>query len=135
MKIKLNKGDKKVKNKLVIWIGAILLVLALGIGGYFIYNNYYKTNTTNNTQTNVTPGMVIIQNFNFNPETITISKGDTVTWKNDDSSIHRVTADDNSFDLGDTTGGSTSTHIFNEVGTFNYHCAVHTYMKGAVVVK
>lgn len=134
IKIKIKGGQQRMKNKSVIWIGIILVILAIGIGGYFIYSSYSKTNNTNNSQT-ATPGTVNIQNFSFSPGTITIKKGETVTWQNNDSFIHRIVADDNSFDLGDMTGGGTSKHTFNDIGTFNYHCAVHTYMTGSVVVK
>lgn len=135
MKIKLKKGENKMKNKSIIWVGVALLISALGIGGYFVYNNYYKTNKTTNNQTTAMPGVVTIQNFSFNPGTITINKGDTVTWQNNDSFVHRVVADDNGFDLGDMAGGGITSHMFSETGTFSYHCAVHTYMKGDVIVK
>lgn len=135
MKIKLKKGENKVKNKSVIWVGVMVLVIALGIGGYFIYNNYYKTKSVNNNQTTVMPGVVTIQDFSFKPGAITINKGDTVTWQNNDSFVHRIVADDNSFDLGSMAGGGSTSHRFNEMGTFGYHCSIHTYMKGEVVVK
>jgi plastocyanin len=44
-------------------------------------------------------------------------------------------ADDGSYDLGDLPGGGTSKHTFDKTGTYNYHCAIHTEMKGIVIVK
>lgn len=136
MKVKLNGGGQKMKKKSIIWIIVILIVLGLGIGLYFVYNNKYMpmNNNTNNAQNN-TAGTVTIHNLAFSPTTITINKGDTVTWQNNDSIVHHIVADDNSFDLGDMVGGGKSTYTFNTVGTFNYHCSIHTYMTGVVIVK
>jgi plastocyanin len=135
-KIKLVKGKgNNMKKNMMMWIIAVVVILALAIGGIVIYSNNLKnTNNTTNTQS-TTPGTVTVQNFSFNPTTITVNKGDTVTWQNNDSVTHHVVADDGSFDLGDMPGGSTSKHTFDKAGTYNYHCAIHTEMKGTVIVK
>lgn len=78
--------------------------------------------------------MNIVQSA-FGSATITISKGDTVTWKNDDSYLHRIVADDGSFDLGDQPNGASVKHTFTQAGTYAYHCSVHPFMKGTVIVK
>ena len=76
---------------------------------------------------------VTIQNFAFSPGTVTILKGDTVTWTNQDGTDHTVTfADGGSSNLGK---GTTYSKTFNDVGTFDYHCSIHTYMTGKVVVQ
>lgn len=122
-------------KKLTIWAGIILVAILLGVGAYFIYNGYHKTGSNNNTQQNVIAGTVNVQNSTFTPGTITINKGDTVTWKNNDTMIHRVVADDGSFDLGDMVNNGTSKRTFDIIGTYNYHCAIHTFMTGTVIVK
>lgn len=76
----------------------------------------------------------------FNPSTITIQKGDTVTWRNQGSGLHNVRADDNSFRNGDPSSSSwTFSHTFNAAGTFGYFCEFHggpTFgMRGSVVVE
>lgn len=83
------------------------------------------------------PVAVKIQNFAFSPATITVVIGvnNTVTWTNMDSVTHTVTADDGSFGSGDLSNGQTYTHTFTAPGSFGYHCSIHTYMKGNVVVK
>jgi plastocyanin len=45
-----------------------------------------------------------------------------------------VTADGGSFGSGTLGGGSTFSHRFGSVGTFAYHCAIHSSMSGTVVV-
>ena len=72
----------------------------------------------------------------FNPAEVTVGAGDTVTWTNNDSVDHDVTAD--SFSSGDPGGmapGDTFEHTFEEAGTFDYVCTVHPGMEGSVVVE
>ena len=136
-KIKLNERIKKVKKSSAIWIIAILLVL-LGIGGYFMFKDSYDAPANNSNLDNsqsTAPGAVSIKNLAFSPTTVTINKGDMVSWKNDDSTIHNVIADDNSFNLGEMTVGGTVSYTFNNEGTFYYHCSIHPYMTGAIIVK
>lgn len=72
----------------------------------------------------------------FDPAEVTVGVGDTVTWMNDDSVDHDVTAD--SFSSGDPGGmapGETFDHAFEEAGTFDYVCTVHPGMEGSVTVE
>jgi plastocyanin len=72
----------------------------------------------------------------FNPGEVTVAVGETVTWTNNDSVAHDVTAD--SFSSGDPGGmapGDTFEHTFDEAGTFDYVCTVHPGMEGTVVVE
>lgn len=75
---------------------------------------------------------VEIKGFAFNPATITIPKGTTVTWAQKDSAIHTVTAD--SFDSGRLGQGQTFSFTFNQAGTFEYRCTIHPSMRGKVIV-
>ena len=77
---------------------------------------------------------VTIQNFAFNPATIEVAVGTTVTWTNADSATHTVTADDSSFDSNNLASGATFTQTFSTAGTFTYHCKIHPSMKGTVTV-
>lgn len=76
---------------------------------------------------------VTIKDFAFQPAELTIKVGDTVTWTNEDSAIHTATGD--GFDSGNLGKGETFSHTFNEIGTFDYICTIHPYMKGKVVVE
>jgi plastocyanin len=77
---------------------------------------------------------VSIADFSFQPATITISVGTTVTWTNKDNAGHTVTADDSSFTSDRLGSGVTFSHTFATAGTFTYHCAIHASMKGTVTV-
>jgi plastocyanin len=79
---------------------------------------------------------VSMESIAFAPAELTVSAGDTVTWTNNDSVGHDVTAD--SFSSGDAGGmanGDTFEHTFEEAGTFDYVCTVHPGMEGSVVVE
>jgi len=77
---------------------------------------------------------VQIMNFMFMPGTLTVPVGTTVTWKFDDSTQHTVNADDNSFASPAMANGQTFTHTFTSAGTVSYHCSIHPFMKGTIVV-
>ncbi len=77
---------------------------------------------------------VVIQNYAFNPSSITVHVNDTVKWINKDQVTHTVTSDNGLFDSGSIQTNGTYSQIFRSAGTFAYHCSIHTYMKGTVVV-
>ena len=123
-----------------------LVVIAIVLLGIFLFAG--KSNTTNTPsqqqeQTTKTPeetaektekNAVTIKGFAFNPETITVKKGTTVTWTNEDAAGHTATADDGTFDTGLIAKGESGSVTFDTVGTFSYHCTPHPNMKGTVVV-
>jgi plastocyanin len=76
-----------------------------------------------------------IVGFAFAPSTVTIHVGDSIEWVNGDSVGHTVTADDASFDTGTIAGGTKASLTFDTVGTFPYHCSIHSSMHGTVVVE
>jgi amicyanin len=78
---------------------------------------------------------VSIANMNYSPADLTVKKGTTVTWTNNDDVAHTVTADSgNTFDSGNLDKGKTFNFTFNNAGTFAYHCTYHPNMHGKVTV-
>jgi plastocyanin len=77
---------------------------------------------------------VSIANFSFSPSSLMVTKGTTVTWTNNDSAPHTVTADDGSFTSGTLNQGDTYSYTFDAAGTINYHCSIHPMMKASVMV-
>lgn len=82
---------------------------------------------------------VAIKNFEFQPKTLTVKPGTTVTWTNNAGS-HTVTADNDSFSSPTLTSGQTFSHKFTKKGTYRYYCSLHGSagghdMAGTVVVK
>ena len=73
--------------------------------------------------------------FDFVPATVTINVGDTVLWTNNANDVHTTTSDTGIWDSGTMNPGATFSHIFNSAGTFAYHCAIHSFMHGTIVVQ
>lgn len=83
---------------------------------------------------------VDMKNFKFDPQTITINVGDTITWTNGDQKEHTATADDGSFNTDDVAPGQSASQTFTKAGTFAYYCKYHggpggKGMSGTIVVQ
>ena len=68
---------------------------------------------------------VTMKDFEFEPKTVTIAAGSTVTWVNSGTKKHSATADDGSFDTGLLTAGQSKAVKFDKPGTFQYYCQLH----------
>lgn len=85
----------------------------------------------------VSTDKVDIKDFDYQPKTITVKKGTTVTWTNQDVAKHDATPDTESSDFQASkllAKGESYSWTFNTVGTYSYHCSPHPYMKATVVV-
>lgn len=78
---------------------------------------------------------VMIQNFLFAPEDLTVAPGATVTVVNQDTANHTLTAKDHSFDTGNIPGNGTGAFTApTKPGTYPYICAIHPFMTGTLTV-
>ncbi len=139
------------KKALPVIITALVLIVALVyFFGYNHSNPSYGTNSTSTSKTGTTSSQsqdtnqqqsqavnkVTIQDMAFSPANITVKKGTTVTWTNQDSIGHTVFETDgqpgpHSSTLGK---GQTYTFTYTTVGTFKYDCSIHPNMTGSVAV-
>lgn len=124
------------------WFAIPLILVVVGILGYILYNNdsvkMQVMNFIPSSQSEVAnqaSDTVVIKGFKFGPSTITISAGSSVTWENQDSSIHTATSDEGTWDTGQMANGESKTVTFANPGTYSYHCTLHPGMTGKVVVK
>jgi plastocyanin len=80
---------------------------------------------------------VTIEGYAYNPETIEIPVGGTVTWTNLDSFPHTATAteDRELLQSGAILGEKTFSQTFEEAGTYEYYCEYHANMNGTIVVQ
>jgi plastocyanin len=70
----------------------------------------------------------------YQPATLTIAAGQTVTWANRALTPHTVTAVGGQFDSGRIDTGESFSVTFATPGTFAYTCTIHPSMHGTVVV-
>lgn len=78
---------------------------------------------------------VIMTNRSYDPQTVTVRVGDTVTWVNEDAPRHDVVADNGEFASQLFDAGQTFSFTFTEAGTYPYHCSIHPGMDGTVIVE
>jgi plastocyanin len=76
---------------------------------------------------------VLIKDFQFRPDSITINAGDTVTWTHPGPASHTVKFADSESPV--LKNGATYSKTFSQAGMFAYECGVHPYMKGTVIVR
>jgi plastocyanin len=75
---------------------------------------------------------VLVANQMFSPMSVSIPVGGTVTWSFEDGGLpHDVQF--SSFHSGAKTAGSFA-HTFDAPGSYTYHCSIHPWMTGTVVV-
>jgi plastocyanin len=135
-------------------IAPILIVLAVGagvglaglgatqlLGGPNVFSIAGSTSAApTSVSVTILNGTGIQQSLNFQPSSVTVARGGTVTWTNNDKNIpHTVTstswpAGATSFDSGQMNYTATFKVTFTVDGTYNYVCSYHPWMHGSVTV-
>jgi len=83
-----------------------------------------------------TAAAVGIDNFTFNPATVTVKAGTTVTWTNKDDIPHGIAATNNTFKRSQALDTDDSfSFTFTTPGTYQYFCYIHPHMTGTIVVE
>ena len=77
---------------------------------------------------------VKIANFTFDPPTLTVKAGTTVTWVNADDIPHLVSEKDGKFRSSALDTNDKFSQTFSTAGTVEYFCAIHPHMTGKIVV-
>ncbi len=82
---------------------------------------------------------VEVADNSFQPGTVTVEPGGSVTWNTTGNNPHTITAEDGSFDQS-VGNGATFEHTFESAGTYAYYCKIHgapggVGMSGTVVVE
>jgi plastocyanin len=78
---------------------------------------------------------VQIKRTGFVPATVTINEDDSITWTNNDTITHQVVANGGSFASPILNPGKSWTRTFRSGGTFRYHDALHSGLRGTVTVR
>lgn len=77
---------------------------------------------------------VEIDNFTYNPGTITVRAGTEVEWENNDDVPHTVAATNGEFYSRQLDREHKFSFIFTQPGTYEYFCSVHPRMVAEVLV-
>jgi plastocyanin len=128
--------------KCIHWVILIAVVaLFIGTAGCTSYSQVSPAPTTTPIEIPGTPTTVTIQNFAFSPAVITVPRGTTVTWVNQDSASHTIISDAQGsvaqgalFTSNSMANGASYSFKFDNPGSYPYHCSIHPTMKATVIV-
>jgi amicyanin len=78
---------------------------------------------------------VAIDNFTFNPQTVTVKAGTTITWTNKDDIPHAIAAVGKQFKSKVMDTDNSYSFTFTTPGSYAYFCSLHPHMTGTIVVE
>lgn len=109
---------------------ATIVILALGFIVLAVNRSSARDSdkTTDNSQ-------ITIQDFSFQPMTLTVPAGAKVSWINKDEDPHTVFSTDNAFKSKALDTDDQFSFTFGKPGTYEYFCTVHPKMTGKIIVK
>jgi plastocyanin len=81
------------------------------------------------------PAAVTIRNYHFDPATLKVSAGTTVTWTNRDDDAHTVMDAAGSFRSNALDSGQTYSFTFIRPGVYRIACSMHPQMSETVIVE
>ena len=115
-----------------IWTAALILIAGLlvascGGGG--------SDSSTTTSGGGATGAQVVMKNLAFDPASITVKVGESITWTNQDGFTHDVKADNGEFASENIEAGGTYSTVIDKPGTYPYHCGIHPEMTGTVIVQ
>ena len=110
-----------------------LAICAVAVASHQSHMKMHAAPTTSTASTN--PNEIVIANFSFEPATLTVKAGTTVTWVNHDDEPHTATATDKRFNSKTLDNGDRFSQEFKAPGVYNYYCALHPKMTGKIIVK
>ena len=133
---------------IVLAIGAVIGFAGVGIyqvvTGYNVFalpgsGNNGNSGTGQIVNVSMPNGVGTNQSLNYVPANVTIAKGGTVKWTNNDPTPHTVTSMSvpsgaQGFDSKNMAQGSVYSYTFTVSGTYQYICAYHSWMHGTVIV-
>jgi plastocyanin len=105
------------------------------VGGLLVLMVLAAVAVSGRAESAVPPVQVLVSNFAFDPPTLTINAGTTVTWVNQDEEPHTATSADGKFASPALDTDQSFSFRFDAPGTYAYFCAVHPHMRGTIVVR
>jgi plastocyanin len=76
-----------------------------------------------------------IENFEFQPTPLRVSAGTSVVFSNRSGVTHTATENGGGFDTGRIRPGKSASVTFKRAGTYVFHCTIHPFMHGKIVVR
>ena len=138
-------------NKKLVWaiVGLLLMASIVGIifwqrpvtappnSAEMVNMSTIKDTRKQDDTSPVATDKLVIKNFAYSHKVITIKKGTTVIWTNQDTVEHNVVPDTLTDDFKASSllaQGESYSMTFKTPGTYKYHCSPHPYMTATVIV-
>jgi plastocyanin len=81
------------------------------------------------------PNRIVVKDFMFVPNSLTVKAGSSVTWANMDDEPHSVVSDTGLFRSGAMDTNESFTFKFDKPGTYHFTCSIHPRMIGTITVQ
>jgi plastocyanin len=116
---------------------AVVALAVAGCGGGDDNSSSSSSSTPAASSSSSGGGVAIkMANIAFDPKAVTVKVGQKITWTNDDSTDHNVTADSGAdFKSKDFGKGATFDFTPDKAGTIAYECTLHPGMKATITVQ
>jgi amicyanin len=120
-----------------LWLSGwtMAIVTALLFAGPLPVRAGSSNNNSSNDRPTAVPAVVKIDNFSFEPQTLTVPAGTTVTWTNQDDIPHTAVSTEGVFKSKVMDTDEKFSYTFTKAGTYPYYCTIHPKMTGKVVVE
>jgi plastocyanin len=121
------------------WVTAIAAVVTVGCGAFAVAAAVTSDDDGGGGTAQQPSGepteQVVIRDFAFVPPQLSVPAGSTVAWTNEDGTTHTVRDTKGAVIASSNLNqGDTYTATFEDPGTYDYICTIHTNMSGTVTV-
>jgi plastocyanin len=123
----------RLSTRILLGIAIVAALASSGCGGDSTYTTGGPPACTAATAT--ATNTVTMAGMAFSPSCIKVAAGTAVTFTNNDTTTHDVTANDGAYQSAFLSPGQSYVRTFAAAGTSAYHCSIHASMVGTVIVQ
>jgi plastocyanin len=116
------------------FLGGTAVVVAAALIGFGAYWAGDDETIAGGQDAGGAPTSVTIVDFAFAPQTLTVTRGTTVTWSNNDALGHSLLGAGQTFSSETLDTGATFSFTFDTPGEYQYMCGLHPTMVGTIIV-
>jgi plastocyanin len=123
-------------RRILLGLCAVLALAAAGCGGSDDGGSTSSAPASTSSSSSGGGVAIKMQNIAFDPKAVTVKVGQKITWTNDDTTDHNVTADSGAdFKSDDFGKGATFEFTPDKAGTIKYECTIHPGMTATITVQ
>ncbi len=119
---------------------SVILVSVIAVSFVVFYPSATAPSTPTHTTRRITgtpvhTNQITIQDYTFTPRIISVKKGTTVMWTNNDTVTHSVVFDNHRYaKSGPLNGDASFSLVFDTIGEYTYHGGIYPDAVGKIVV-